>query len=330
MRQVPGVESAALVTAPPLSGMDVVSDFEILGQPTDKSNHPTTRVSAVSSDYARTMATPIVRGRMIGDGDTLTTPFAAVVNEALVKKYFRGKDALGKQINVGGKDTGMIKPYTIVGVLGDQVDSSVGGEVQPLVLLPQQQVPTTSLFYQALLKTVVSFVVKTRGDIPVAHEMRTVFHQLAPGFALDNFQTMQEAVDKNTFSQRLGLYLVGSFAGLAIAMVIAGLYGVLSQLVSYRRREIGVRMALGATRASVAKLVLRQGSLLIGVGLVVGLLLALASGRLIKGFLYQVQPLDASTYVAVALVLTAIGLVAAFIPARRAASIQPMQALRDE
>ena len=330
MRQVPGVESAALVTAPPLSGMDLGSDFEILGQPTDKSNHPNARVSAVSNDYARTMGTPVVRGRMIGDGDTLTTPFAAVVNEALVKKYFRGKDALGKQINLGGKDTGMIKPYTIVGVLGDQVDSSVGGEVQPLVLLPQQQVPTTSLFYQALLKTVVSFVVRTRGDIPVAQEMRTVFHQLAPGFALDNFQTMQEAVDKNTFSQRLGLYLAGSFAGLAIAMVIAGLYGVLSQLVSYRRREIGVRMALGATRASVAKLVLRQGSLLIGVGLVVGLLLSLASGRLIKGFLYQVQPLDASTYVAVALVLTAIGLLAAFIPARRAASIQPMQALRDE
>jgi predicted permease len=330
MRQVPGVESAALVTAPPLSDMDVRSDFEILGQPTDKSNHPNARVSAVSSDYAQTMGTPIVQGRMIGDGDTLTTPFAAVVNEALVKKYFRGKDPLGKQINLGGKDTGMFKPYTIVGVLGDQVDSSVGGEVQPLVLLPQQQVPTTSLFYQALLKTVVSFVVKTRGDIPVVHEMRTAFHQLAPGFALDNFQTMQEAVDKNTFNQRLGLYLVGSFAGLAIAMVIAGLYGVLSQLVSYRRREIGVRMALGATRASVAQLVLRQGSLLIGVGLVVGLLLALAFGRLIKGFLYQVQPLDASTYVAVALVLTAIGLVAAFIPARRAASIQPMQALRDE
>jgi putative ABC transport system permease protein len=141
---------------------------------------------------------------------------------------------------------------------------------------------------------------------------------------------MQDAVDKNTFSKRLGLYLVGSFAGLAIAMVIAGLYGVLSQLVSYRRREIGVRMALGATRASVAKLVLRQGSILIGVGLVVGLALALVSGRLIKGFLYEVKPLDGSTYVAVTIALTAIGLIAALIPARRAASIQPMQALRDE
>jgi hypothetical protein len=114
---------------------------------------------------------------MIQDSDTVTTPFVAVVNEALVKKYFAGKDPLGKQINVGGKDTGLVKPFTIVGVLGDQVDSSVGGQVQPMVLLPQQQIPTTSLFYQALLKTVVSFVVKTRGDIPVAQKMRTVFHQ---------------------------------------------------------------------------------------------------------------------------------------------------------
>jgi predicted permease len=330
IRQVPGVESAALSTSPPLSGMDLHSSFDILGQPKDPKNKPEARVTAVSGDYARTLGTPIVSGRMIGDGDALTAPYAVVINEALAKKYFAGKDPLGKQINLGGKDTGMIKPYTIVGVLGDQVDSNVGGTIQPLVMLPQQQVPTTSLFYQALLKTVVTFVVKTRGNIPVAQEMRSVFHQLAPGFALDSFQTMQEAVDKNTFSQRLGLYLVGSFAGLAIAMVIAGLYGVLSQLVSYRRREIGVRMALGATRGSVAKLVLRQGSILIGSGLVVGLVLSIATGRLIKGFLYEVKPLDASTYVGVALALTAIGLVAALIPARRAASIQPMQALRDE
>ena len=330
IRKVPGMESAALATSPPLSGMNLGSSFDILGQPTDSSNKPEARVTAVSGDYARVLGTPIVRGRMIGEGDALTTPFVAVVNETLVKKYFAGKDPLGKQINLGGKDTGMIKPFTIVGVLGNQVDTTVGGEIQPLILLSQQQIPTTSLFYQALLNTGVTFVVKTRGEIPVAREMRSVFHQWAPGFALDNFQTMQEAVDKNTFSQRLGLYLVGSFAGLAIAMVIAGLYGVLSQLVSYRRREIGVRMALGATRGSVATLVLRQGSILIGAGLAAGLVLAFATGRLIKGFLYEVKPLDASTYVAVVVTLTAIGLVAALIPARRAASIQPMQALRDE
>jgi ABC-type antimicrobial peptide transport system permease subunit len=160
--------------------------------------------------------------------------------------------------------------------------------------------------------------------------MRSVFHQNAPGFALDNFQTMQEAVEQNTFSQRLGLYLVGSFAGLAVAMVFAGLYGVLSQLVSYRRREIGVRMALGATRLSVAQLVLRQGSILVGTGLGVGLVLAFATGRLVKSFLYQVQPLDVWTYIAVVLALSVIGLTAALLPARNAASIEPMQALRED
>jgi predicted permease len=330
MRHLPGVESAALCTAPPLSSMDIGSGFEIVNTPSNPANRPQARVTAISADYARTMGTPLVRGRMITDADGSLAPFVAVVNETLAKKYFAGQDPLGRQINLGGKDTGMVKSFTIVGVLGDQIDSTVGGDVRPFVMLSQQQIPTTSLFYQALLKTMVNFVVKTRGNVPVAPGIRSVFHELAPGIALDNFQTMQEAVEKNTFSQRLGLYLVGSFAGLAVAMVIAGLYGVLSQLVSYRRREIGVRMALGATRSSVATLVLRQGILVIGAGLAAGLLLAFAVGRLITGFLYQVKPLDAWTYVAVALALPAIGLTAALLPARRAASVQPMQALREE
>jgi putative ABC transport system permease protein len=330
MRHAPGVESAALATAPPLSGMDLHSSFAVLGQAKDPAKKLEARVSAASGDYARTLGTPIIRGRMIGDGDVATTPFVVEINEALAKQYFAGNDPLGKQLNLGGKDTGMIKPYTIVGVLGDQVDRSVGGDVQPLILIPQQQIPTTSLFYPALLKTVVTFVVKTRGNIPIAPEMRSVFKQNAPGFALDNFQTMQETIEQNTFSQRLGLYLVGSFAGLAVVMVFAGLYGVLSQLVSYRRREIGVRMALGATRRSVAQMILRQGSILVGSGLGVGLVLAFATGRLVKSFLYQVQPLDAWTYLAVALALPVIGLTAALLPARRAASIRPMQALRED
>jgi predicted permease len=330
IRQVPGVESAALATAPPLSGMNLRSSFEILGQPKDNANPRQARVSAVSGDYARTMGTPMLRGRMIGDGDAAATPLVAVINETFVKKYFAGHDPLNQQLNLGGKDTGMIKPYTIVGVLADQVDTNVGREAQPLILLPQQQIPTTSLFYPALLKTVVSFLVKTRGDIPVAATMRALFHQNAPGFALDDFQTMQETVEQKTFSQRLGLYLVSSFAGLAVAMVFAGLYGVLSQLVSYRRREIGVRVALGATRRSVAQLVLGRGLILVGAGLGVGLLLALACGRLVKSFLYQVQPLDAWTYLAVALALGAIGFAASILPARKATSIEPMQALRED
>ena len=330
MRRLPGIESAALATTPPLSGDDLSSDFEIVGQPSEPDNRPVARVSAVSGNYAKTLGTPMVRGRMISDDDVANAPLVAVINETLMRKYFASKDPLGRQIILGGKETGMIKPYTIVGVLADQVDSTVGGEVQPFIMLPEEQVPTTSLFYQALLKTVVSFVVKGRGDVPVAAEMRSLFHRAAPGFALDNFQTMQENVAQHTFSKRLGLYLVSSFAGLAVAMVIAGLYGVLSQLVSYRRREIGVRMALGATRQSVAQMVVRQGSILIGAGLGIGLLLALPAERVIRGFLYNVHPLDFWTYAAVLLALPVIGLIAALVPARKAASIQPMQALREE
>jgi putative ABC transport system permease protein len=330
IREVPGIESAALITSPPLSGVDMNTSFEIRGQAKDPANKPEARISAASGDYARTMGTPVLRGRMISDTDGGTTPFVAVVNQAFVKKYFAGKEPLQKQIDLGGKNTGMIAPYSIVGVLADQVDSNVGGAVQPFILLSQHQIPTTSLFYQALLKTVVSFVVRTRGEIPVAAEMRSVFHQVAPGLAVEDFQTLEEAVQQNTFSQKLGLYLVGSFAGLAVVMVVAGLYGVLSQLVSYRRREIGVRMALGATRRSVAQLILRQGSIVIGVGLGAGLLLAIATGRWVKSFLYQVQPLDVLTYVSVVVVLSIIGLIAALLPARKAASIEPMQALRED
>jgi putative ABC transport system permease protein len=330
VRQVPGIESAALVTSPPLSGVDMQTSFEIRGRAKDPSNKPEARISAVSGDYARTMGTPILHGRMISDADMGTTPFVAVINQAFASKYFAAQDPLQKQIDLGGKKTGMIAPYTIVGVLADQVDSNVGGAVQPFILLSQHQIPTTSLFYQALLKTVVSFVVRARGEIPVAAEMRSVFHQVAPGLAVEDFQTMGEAVQKNTFNQKLGLYLVGSFAGLAVVMVVAGLYGVLSQLVSYRRREIGVRMALGATRRSVVQMIVRHGSVVIGAGLGVGLLLAVATGRWVKSFLYQVQPLDVLTYVSVVVALSTIGLIAALLPARKAASIEPMQALRED
>src|ERR1700722_5832258 len=330
IRQLPEVQSAALTTTPPLSGMDINTSFDILGQPKNPANKTEARVSAISGDYARTMGTPVLRGRMLDDTDTATTPFAAVVNEALAKKYFAGRDPLGKQLNIGGKETGMLQPYTIVGVLADQADSKVGGAVQPFILLPQQQIPTTSLFYQALLKTMVSFVVKTRGDVPVAATMRSLFHNAAPGFALDNFQTMQEAVDKNTFSQKLGLYLVGLFAGLAVAMVFAGLYGVLSQVVSQRRREIGLRLALGATQQSIARLILRRCAMVIGWGLGIGLVLAFATGRLVESFLYDVRPLDVLTYLTVAVALSIIGLLAALLPARRAVSIDPMQALRED
>ena len=176
----------------------------------------------------------------------------------------------------------------------------------------------------------VFFEVKTRGDIAVAPAMRNVFRQTAPDYAVDNFQTMQQIVDGSNFSQRLGLYLTGAFAGMAVLMVIAGLYGVLAQLVSYRRREIGVRLALGSTRERILSMFLRQGLTLVIVGIVLGMVFALWASKLVKSFLYQVRPLDGLTYAGVALLLIVVGVLAAVIPARRAAAVEPIEALRDE
>jgi ABC-type antimicrobial peptide transport system permease subunit len=233
-------------------------------------------------------------------------------------------------VDLGGKDTGMLLPYTIVGVIADQVDSSTSQPAQPLLMVPYQQIPSTSLFYPALLKTAVHFVVKTHGNVAVAPVARAVFHRIAPDLALDAFQTMQELVDQSNFSARLGLYLIGAFAGLAVLMVIAGLYGVMSQVVSHRRREFGVRMALGATRPSIVRIVLGKGIVIIAAGLAVGMVLSYSTGRLIMSFLYEVKPLDLNTYGFMAVVLLLVGGMAAFAPAWRAASVEPVKALRDE
>jgi putative ABC transport system permease protein len=164
----------------------------------------------------------------------------------------------------------------------------------------------------------------------VAPAMRSVFHEIAPDYALDDFQTMQHAVDQSNFSSRMGLYLTGAFAGMAVLMVIAGLYGVLAQLVSYRRREFGIRLALGATPGGILGLVLRQGLVFVAVGLAIGIVIAVFTGNLVKSFLYQVKPADVWTYGSVALLLLFVGSLAALIPARRAAAVEPMAALRDE
>ncbi|MGB8131069.1 MAG: ABC transporter permease [Candidatus Angelobacter sp.] len=330
MRHVPGVQDAALITTPPLSGIDMNTSFAVVGELKDPTHPLEARISAVSGGYAHVMGTPVIRGKMITSDDSANAPFVMVINETLARKYFAGKYPLGQQIDLGGKDTGAIKPYTVVGVIGDEVDNGVSHSPKPLLLVPYEQVPSTSLYYQLLIKTVVFFAVKTRGNIAVAPAMREVFRQTAPDFALDNFQTMQQAVDASNFSRRLLLYLTGAFAGMAVLMVIAGLYGVLAQLVSYRRREIGVRLALGSTRQKILGMFFKQGLVLVVAGLALGVAFALWAGRLVKSVLYGVKPLDIWTYAGVAILLIVVGSLAAVIPARRAAAVEPIEALRDE
>ncbi|HKD07996.1 MAG TPA: ABC transporter permease [Bryobacteraceae bacterium] len=330
MRHAPGVQRAALVTAPPFSGFVLQTNFNVIGRRAERPGGFSVRLSAVSGEFGELMATPVMRGRGITEQDTESAPYVAVINETLANRYFAGKEPLGQWLDLGGEATGMLRPYIIVGIMGDQVDSSVSQPPEPLLMLSYRQIPPSSVYYAALLKTAVHFVLKTRGNVAAAPAVRAIFRSKEPDLALDDFQTMQEAVHRSNFGSRLGLDLIAAFAGLAVLMVITGLYGVLSQVATLRSREFGLRMALGATRQRVVRMVLLRGSRIVAAGLSIGILLSFLTRRLIASFLYGVKPLDIRTYSFAVVALLTIGLGAALIPAWRAASGEPLKALRDE
>ena len=237
------------------------------------------------------MSTPVIRGRMITDDDTESAPPVVAINETLARKYFSGVDPIGMRLDLGGKDTGMTRPLTIVGVIGDQVDTSAAQPARPLLMIPYRQIPATSLFYQALVKTVVNLAVKTRGDVAVASAARAVFRELAPDYALDNVQTLQQAVDGANFSQRLGLYLTAAFAGHGDDDGDRG---------PVRRARAGRQPIADGNSASalrweqhrpeLLRWCLRQASGLIALGLACGIAAAVWGGRLVQSFLYEVKP----------------------------------------
>ncbi|HEY6249122.1 MAG TPA: ABC transporter permease [Candidatus Angelobacter sp.] len=336
LRHLPGVVDAAFASVIPFEHIVMNSSFDVVGRPRIKAeaDKPDALLRVVSGSYARVIGTTILRGRAISDQDTAGSPYVVVINETLAKRYFAGQDPMGQQLDFAGDDpkdreeSGMLQPYTIVGVVGDSVQHEIAQPVAPEVDLPYAQIPVKGFLYQILVMPMTTFVVKTRGPVEIAAAIRRAFHESAPDFAVDNFLTMQTAHENADSRQRLGLYLVISFAGIATVMVLAGLYGVLSQLVGQRRREIGIRMALGADRYSIVGLILRRGFILIVVGLVAGLAAAAAVEQWVKSFLYGVSPVDVATYAGVVIVLVLVGALAALVPARRAASIEPTQALR--
>jgi putative ABC transport system permease protein len=336
LRHLPGVVDVGFTNALPFQGIDMHTSWDLVGHPrspeyVEKSE---ALLRAVSGRYQQLMGTPVVRGRPITDDDTADSTYVATINETLAKRYFAGQDPIGQQIDFGGRtmkdkiESGMQRPYTIVGVLADSVQEQIAEPVIPEIDLTYPQIPIASFYHQILVTSETNYAVKTHGPVEIVSAIRNAFHESVPEFALDNFSTMRAAHDQAEFNQRLGLYLVASFAGIAIVMVLAGLYGVLSQIVGQRRREIGIRMALGADRREILQMMLRKGLLLISIGLAVGLLASLATERSLTSFLYGVSPMDAITYVGVMVTLLLVGVLAALIPARRAASIEPTQALR--
>jgi predicted permease len=331
LRHLPGVSEAALASSTPLDDVNFNTSFEIVGRPKSQGkNENSTLVRALSGSFPTAIGTPVAQGRAISDDDTASAPFVAVVNQAFADKYFHGVNPIGQQLDLGGKETGMLKPYTIVGVLKDNLRHSLTESPKPELSLSYQQVPPDSLFYAILLASATQYVLHTRGDVDLAQSIHRAVQETAPGFAVDDLKTMESAVEDATGNQRLGFYLIGSFAALAVLMVVAGLYGVLSQLVSQRQQEVGIRIALGATRESILALFLRQSWRLIAVGIAAGLVASVLATRLVQSFLFNVPTLDPLSYLAAALGLALVGTLAALIPARRASRVEPMVALRNE
>ena len=328
LRAIPGVKVAALSSVLPMR-----SEFQVtLGAtldhkelPEDQSPHADGRLA--SAGLVEAMGIPMVRGRFFTDDDSATSPVVVVVNQAFVNRYLKGLDPIGHTISMG---KGRFAEAHIVGVIGDVKQSKVTQATTPeMYFCLAQMQPGTPLYGIA-----TAFIqVAIRGSVP-ADSLRVQFdkalHEIAPDATTTDVKTVQEAVEDSYGSQTLTAYLLEGFAGLALLIASVGLYGLLSFAVAQRTREFGLRIALGAQQASILNLVLRRALLLVGAGLVIGTGMAWFAVSLARSYIFGVGAHDGVTFVTVAMVLAVASLLAAWMPARHAASIEPMQALRSE
>ncbi|MCA1817263.1 MAG: ABC transporter permease [Acidobacteria bacterium] len=330
---IPGVESATMTRTPPLSGAsrqssvivegqqqspDRVSSSETTGGGAVEVSENTTLSSPVARRYFETLKIPLLRGRDFGEADREGAPGVAVVNETFVARYLGGQDPVGRRISLSGEKGPWLE---IVGLVRDGKYVTVGEEPAPFVYQPLAQRHETGM----------TLLVRTSGDpARFVSQVRERVHSVEPNLPLNASRTMTELLAMSLFPARMGAILLGCFGLLALLLASVGLYGVMSYSVSRRTREIGIRMALGAESGSVLRLVLREGMTLVAVGVAVGLVAALAATRLLAGFLYGVSTTDPAAFAAVAALLALVALVASLIPARRAARIDPMVALRYE
>jgi predicted permease len=319
VRALPGIRSAALTNSVPL-GLDYNSTSVYAeGQPfTNSSDLPVAIPFTVGTDYFKTMETPILGGRDFDADDDKKESRVAVVNETFARKLWPGEDAIGKRFNFSGPG----QPFwTVIGVAGDGKYNTLGEEQQPA-------------YYSPLLRDYnagVTLVARVEGD-PQASiaAIRREVQRLDPTLPLFGVKTLEEHMQLPLFPARMAAIVLGSFGVMALLLAAIGIYGVMSYVVAGRTREIGLRMALGADQRSVLRLVVGQGLMLAVVGLLLGALVAFAAARLLTGLLYGVSPGDPLTFAAVALLLAGVALVACYVPARRAAKVDPMVALRYE
>ncbi len=315
---LPGVKSASLINSAPFGMMFIQGDFDIEGQPKPKLFAGTPKIDA---GYFKTMGIPLLAGRDFTARDTAEAPNVAIVSERIVREYFPGgpAEALGRRVRL----CDACEWLSVVGVVADIRQRSLAQGVQPMIYAPFQQDRSGFLRF-------VSFVARTATPASVAEGIRAEIRRAAPDLPIQSTVTMDEAVAASVAQPRFRTLLVVLFAATATLIATCGIYGLMAYAVAQRRREIGVRMALGAQRRDVLRLVLARALRIVVAGVIVGLAGAAGVTRVLQTFLFGVTPTDPIAFTIVTLLLMAVGLMAAWLPARRATRIDPCAALRAE
>jgi putative ABC transport system permease protein len=319
---LPGVTGVATVSNLPLSGDGGTGTPQIIGRPqTSNSDWGESHLRIVSADYFKVMGVPLINGRAFTADDKGDTPNVVVVNQTFVNRVFPNEAALGQRLTF--KFTADQPPFEIVGVVGDEKVTSLDARTTPVIYFPYLQGPESNM----------NLVVRTSTDPEgLASALRGEVQAIDKEIPLYSVMTMEKLISNSpaTFMRRYPAYLIGIFAAVALLLAVVGIYGVISYSVTQRTHEIAIRMALGAQRSDVLKLILKQGMLLATLGVVMGLAGAFLITRLLTSLLFSVSPADPVTYASVSALLMLVALLACYVPARKATKVDPMVALRYE
>ncbi|MFL6260968.1 MAG: ADOP family duplicated permease [Thermoanaerobaculia bacterium] len=320
---LPGVTAAgATAFGLPLSGEDESLTFTVAGRPpAPPGKEESIRIATVTPGYFKLLGIRVARGREFLPQDRDGGQPVVMINEAAARQFFPGEEPLRKRVEIGWRVNGVPHGGEIVGIVADFKQDALQREVEPQLFMPYDQAPVEAL----------SVVLRSSGDPgALAPEIRPVVHALDPDLPVYELQPLAESVAGSTSQSRFYMLLLGGFAVIALLLAAVGIYGVIAYAVRQRTQEIGIRMALGASRDKVLRMVVGQGMILALVGAVAGLLGALVATRGMRSLLFEVSASDPATYTGVALVLVAVAAVAAYLPARRAARTEPNLALRGE
>jgi putative ABC transport system permease protein len=319
IRNTPAVESAAMVSFLPLTGHNFDNSFDVVARaPQPPDNRDYALVRFIDPQYFNVLGIPLLNGRSISEHDRLGTARALVVSESMAKRYWPNANPIGEHLVVDmGEDQ---SPWEIVGIAGD-VRTSLAEEPQPTMYFPYAQFP-----YRYMALTVL-----THGDPQsMIENIRNTVLTIDPDQPIYQTRTLAAVIDANLVPWRFSMMLLSVFAAIALVLAAAGIYGVMAYLVAQRTHEVGIRMALGARSGDVLRLVVGDGAKLALLGVFAGLIASVALTRLMAGLLFNVSTTDPLTFCLVACLLVLVALAACYIPARRAAAVDPMVALRHE